>query len=49
MIATAGRYTIKGFGAPRPITSEAQTEHYTTVFNDLVMRGHLNQKQELSC
>jgi hypothetical protein len=46
MIATAERYTIKGFKAPRPITSEAQNEHYTTVLHDLVMRGHLNRKAE---
>ncbi len=46
MIATAERYTIKGFGAPRPITSEAQNKHYTTVLHDLVMRGHLNRKEE---
>ena len=46
MIATAERYTIKGFGAPRPITSEAQNEHCTTVLHDLVMRGRLNRKEE---
>jgi HTH-type transcriptional regulator/antitoxin HigA len=46
MIATAERYTIKGFEAPRPITSEAQNEHYTTVLHDLVTRGHLNRKEE---
>jgi len=46
MIATAERLTIKGFEAPRPITSEAQNEHYTTVAHDLVMRGHLNPEEE---
>ncbi|MGB9432345.1 MAG: hypothetical protein WBQ89_08895 [Candidatus Acidiferrum sp.] len=46
MIRTAERHTIKGFGAPRPITSEAQNEHYITVPHDLVMRGHLNRKEE---
>ena len=46
MIAIAERYTIKGFEAPRPITSEAQNEHYTTVLHDLVMRGHLNRREE---
>jgi HTH-type transcriptional regulator / antitoxin HigA len=46
MIAAAEKYTIKGFEAPRPITSKAQNEHYTTVLHDLVMRGHLNHKEE---
>ncbi len=46
MIATAERYTIKGFEAPRPITSEVQNAHYTSVLHDLVKRGHLNRKEE---
>ena len=46
MIAAAEKYTIKGFEAPRPITSEAQNEHYTNVLHGLVMRGHLNRAEE---
>jgi HTH-type transcriptional regulator/antitoxin HigA len=46
MTATAERYVIKGFEAPRPITSEAQNEHYTSVLHDLVMRGNLSKKEE---
>lgn len=46
MTATAERYPIKGFEAPRPITSEAQNEYYTNVLHELVMRGHLSRKEE---
>lgn len=46
MTATAERYVIKGFEAPRPITSEAQNEHYTAVLHELAMRGHLSRKEE---
>jgi len=46
MIRTAERCTIKGFGVPRPITWEARSENYITVLHDLVMRGHLNRKEE---
>ena len=46
MIATSERYTVKGFEAPRPITSEAQNEHYTTVLHDLVLCAHLNRKEK---
>lgn len=46
MTVTAERYLIKGFEAPRPITSEAQNEHYAFVLHDLVMRGNLSKKEE---
>jgi hypothetical protein len=29
------KYNIKGFRAPRPITSETQNEHYTEVLYNL--------------
>jgi hypothetical protein len=35
------KYNIKGFPAPRPITSEAQNEYYTEVLYSLERRGHL--------
>jgi HTH-type transcriptional regulator/antitoxin HigA len=46
MIATAERYTIKGFDAPSPITSEAQNEYYTGLLHDLAMRRDLTAKEE---
>jgi len=46
MVVTAERYPIKGFEAPRPITSEAQDEYDTTVLHNLVMRGHLSRREE---
>src|SRR5258708_13137559 len=39
-------YNIKGFPAPRPITSEAQNEHYTEVLYSLERRGHLSASEE---
>ena len=47
MTATAiEKYNIKGFPAPRPITSEAQNEHYTEVLYNLEHRGHLSAAEE---
>lgn len=46
MTVTAEKYTIKGFEAPRPITSDAQNEHYTAVLHKLVMRGQLSRKEK---
>ena len=40
------KYNIKGFPAPRPITSEAQNEHYTEVLYSLERRGHLSTAEE---
>ena len=40
------KYNIKGFPAPRPITSEAQNEHYTEVLYSLERRGHLSSAEE---
>jgi HTH-type transcriptional regulator/antitoxin HigA len=40
------KYNIKGFLAPRPITSEAQNEHYTEVLFSLEHRGHLSAAEE---
>ena len=40
------KYNIKGFPAPRPITSEAQNEHYTEVLYSLERRGHLSPSEE---
>ena len=40
------KYNIKGFPAPRPITSEAQNEHYTEVLYRLERRGHLSASEE---
>jgi HTH-type transcriptional regulator / antitoxin HigA len=40
------KYNIKGFPAPRPITSEAQNEHYTEVLYSLERRGHLSASEE---
>jgi HTH-type transcriptional regulator/antitoxin HigA len=40
------KYNIKGFPAPRPITSEAQNEHYTDVLYSLERRGHLSASEE---
>jgi HTH-type transcriptional regulator/antitoxin HigA len=40
------KYNIKGFPAPRPITSEAQNEHYTEVIYSLERRGHLSASEE---
>jgi len=39
------KYNIKGFPAPRPITSEAQNEHDTEVLY-LERRGHLSASEE---
>jgi hypothetical protein len=39
-------YNIKGFPAPRPITSETQNEHYTEVLCSLERRGHLSASEE---
>ena len=40
------KYNIKGFPAPRPITSGAQNEHYTEVLYSLERRGHLSASEE---
>jgi HTH-type transcriptional regulator/antitoxin HigA len=40
------KYNIKGFPAPRPITSEAQNEYYTEVLYNLERRGHLSAAEE---
>src|SRR6202022_4655228 len=40
------KYNIKGFPAPRPITSEAQNEHYTEVLYSLERQGHLSASEE---
>ncbi len=40
------KYNIKGFPAPRPITSEAQNEYYTEVLYSLERRGHLSASEE---
>ncbi len=40
------KYTIKGFPAPRTITSEAQNDHYTEVLYNLEHRGHLSAAEE---
>jgi HTH-type transcriptional regulator/antitoxin HigA len=40
------KYNIKGFPAPRPITSEAQNEYYTEVLYGLERRGHLSASEE---
>ncbi len=45
VIAIEG-YEIKGFSAPRPITSEAQNEHYIEVLYNLERRGHLSAAEE---
>jgi HTH-type transcriptional regulator / antitoxin HigA len=47
MTATAiEKYNIKGFPAPRPITSEAQNEHYIEVLYNLEHRGRLSAAEE---
>jgi HTH-type transcriptional regulator/antitoxin HigA len=47
MMATAiERYNIKGFPAPRRITSDAQNEHYTEVLYNLERRGNLSAVEE---
>jgi hypothetical protein len=40
------KYDIKGFPAPRPITSETQNEHYMEVLYSLERRGHLSASEE---
>jgi len=40
------KYSIKGFPAPRPITSEVQNDHYTEVLYNLERRGHLSAAEE---
>lgn len=40
------KYSIKGFPAPRTITSEAQIDHYTEVLYKLERRGHLSAAGE---
>jgi HTH-type transcriptional regulator/antitoxin HigA len=40
------RYSIKGFPAPRPITSDTQNEHYTEVLYNLERRGNLSAIEE---
>jgi HTH-type transcriptional regulator/antitoxin HigA len=40
------KYNIKGFPAPRPISSEAQNEHYTEVLYNLERRGKLTAAEE---
>lgn len=40
------RYNIKGFPAPRPITSAVQNEHHTEVFYNPERRGHLSAAEE---
>ncbi|MGB7847626.1 MAG: helix-turn-helix domain-containing protein [Candidatus Acidiferrum sp.] len=40
------KYNIKGFPAPRPITSAAQNEHYTEVLYNLERRGRLSPAEE---
>jgi len=39
------KYNIKGFPAPRPITSEAQNEYYTKVLYGLERRGYVSAMQ----
>jgi len=43
---TIEKYTIKGFPAPRPVTSEAQNEYYTEVLYNLERRGKLSAAEE---
>lgn len=40
------KYSIKGFPAPRTITSEAQNDQYTEVLYNLERRGHLSAAEE---
>ena len=40
------KYSIKGFPAPRTITSEVQNDHYTEVLYNLERRGHLSAAEE---
>ena len=40
------KYSIKGFPAPRTITSEAQNDHYTEVLYNLERRGHLSAAED---
>jgi len=40
------KYNIKGFSAPRPITSAAQNEHYMEVLYNLERRGRLSAAEE---
>jgi HTH-type transcriptional regulator/antitoxin HigA len=40
------KYNIKGFPAPRPITSAAQNEHYIEVLYNLERRGRLSAAEE---
>ena len=40
------RYNIKGFPAPRPITSDAQNEHYTEVLYNLERPRNLSAAEE---
>jgi HTH-type transcriptional regulator/antitoxin HigA len=40
------KYNIKGFPAPRTITSETQNDHYTEVLYNLERRDHLSAAEE---
>jgi HTH-type transcriptional regulator / antitoxin HigA len=40
------KYSIKGFAAPQPITSEAQNERYAEVLCKLERRGKLSAAEE---
>jgi HTH-type transcriptional regulator/antitoxin HigA len=40
------KYCIKGFPAPRTITSETQNDYYTEVLYDLERRGNLSAPEE---
>ena len=40
------KYNIKGFPAPRPITSAAQAEHYTEVLYNMERCGKLSAAEE---
>jgi len=40
------KYCIRGFPAPRTITSEAQNDHYAEVLSNLERRGHLSAAEE---
>ena len=40
------KYSIKGFPAPRTITSDAQNDYYTEVLYNLERGGHLSAAEE---
>ena len=40
------KYSIKGFPAPRTITSETQNDYYTEVLYNLERRGNLSVSEE---